>query len=490
MLTCKVGETIINCHDNSYDKYTLKKWSDKNKLKCPDCNKTYEYCHGDIVLPYFRHKEKSKECDEIYSEPESEEHIKGKMIIHNWLLNMQNQGIIKNLHLEYYLPSTKQRPDIYFELENNKYVIEFQCTPIATEYFERRELYRLAGVNDLWILGMKKYNLVTNGSSISHSSYYKTIEKHSNIYLDVDKLCFYVSSSMIKSKLPYKLIYLNDYYGLAIDDFEFSKESNSIVVKQHSIQNLIEDDMNAAMLKRKKLEISKQLDSVIHKVVDNLNSFFQTNIDATAKFHLGSSNRPLYLKSILFENKNSDRTIFIKQDSIDYCKKMWKSVVVGRGKRGGPKWGQRIVHSQISSIKTDDLDASTICRFITNAVINDFVSYKKKHDKQQLKTEINAIMHDFLDSEIVLTLPTKEVSNNVRFKLLRGFSQTDEYMRNIFINELRFLKRKKVDKYVFMIPNYNPKITSCTSYHHNLINFFISYGFTNVRILDESEESY
>ena len=43
MLTCKVGNTIINCVDGEYDKYKLKLWSDKKRLICPDCGGLYEY---------------------------------------------------------------------------------------------------------------------------------------------------------------------------------------------------------------------------------------------------------------------------------------------------------------------------------------------------------------------------------------------------------------------------------------------------------------
>lgn len=85
MLTCKVGNTIINCFDRKYDKFTLKKWSEENRLLCPDCGNLYEYCHGEIISPYFRHKEKNKECEGIYYEPETEEHIKGKIMLYNWL---------------------------------------------------------------------------------------------------------------------------------------------------------------------------------------------------------------------------------------------------------------------------------------------------------------------------------------------------------------------------------------------------------------------
>ena len=52
MLTCKVGNTIINCVDGEYDKYKLKLWSDKKRLICPDCGGLYEYCHGEDVYAY------------------------------------------------------------------------------------------------------------------------------------------------------------------------------------------------------------------------------------------------------------------------------------------------------------------------------------------------------------------------------------------------------------------------------------------------------
>lgn len=78
MLTCKVGNTIINCFDGKYDKFTLKKWSEDKRLICPDCGKLYKYCHGEVIHPYFRHKEKNKDCEGIYYKQETEEHIDGK----------------------------------------------------------------------------------------------------------------------------------------------------------------------------------------------------------------------------------------------------------------------------------------------------------------------------------------------------------------------------------------------------------------------------
>lgn len=178
MLTAKVGENIIRSFDNKYDRYTLKKWSDKKILKCPVCNDTYEYCHGDIVSPYFRHK--NKKCSDFYSEPETDEHRKGKIMLFNWISQQPN---IDKCELEKWLPETKQRPDIYFEKNGKKYVIEFQCSPIATEFLNRKELYKLNNITDIWILGIGKYNLTKHYEGYNHSSRFRIIEKSAHLVL-------------------------------------------------------------------------------------------------------------------------------------------------------------------------------------------------------------------------------------------------------------------------------------------------------------------
>ena len=74
MLKCKIGNQEINCFDDKYSKEQLKIWSKKNILKCPSCGKTFEYCHGKIIPPYFRHKDKVI-CNDLYGELETKEHI-------------------------------------------------------------------------------------------------------------------------------------------------------------------------------------------------------------------------------------------------------------------------------------------------------------------------------------------------------------------------------------------------------------------------------
>jgi len=157
MLTCQVGKSIIDTF--SYKDEKLREWSNKSMLKCPVCNSNMVYCHGDFKIPYFRH-DKDSDCPDIYSEGMTEEHLKGVEVLYKWL---KSQKDILNIELEKWIPETRQRPDIYFEMKENdeikKYVIEFQCSPIATKYNERHDLYRLNNINDIWILGTEKYDI-------------------------------------------------------------------------------------------------------------------------------------------------------------------------------------------------------------------------------------------------------------------------------------------------------------------------------------------
>lgn len=153
ILTCKLGNEIINCYDGTHDKEQLKKWASKKILLCPVCGKPYEYCHGKVKTPYFRHMDKT-ECEDKYSESETEEHLNGKRDLFEWI---KKQKGVTNAVLEGWIPKTKQRPDIMFEYNGRKYVIEYQCTPIASEYYDRHDLYKSSGIIDIWILGTEKY---------------------------------------------------------------------------------------------------------------------------------------------------------------------------------------------------------------------------------------------------------------------------------------------------------------------------------------------
>ena len=153
MLSCLLNNQRINCFDSNYNKEQLKKWANKGILLCPACGKPYEYCHGKVRIPYFRHKDKVQ-CEDKYSEPETEEHLKGKRDLYEWI---KKQPGVTDVILEGWIPETKQRPDIMFKYYGKQCVIEYQCFPISTEYYERHELYQAAGIEDVWICGAQNY---------------------------------------------------------------------------------------------------------------------------------------------------------------------------------------------------------------------------------------------------------------------------------------------------------------------------------------------
>lgn len=136
----------------------------------------YEYCHGAIVQPYFRHKSKH-DCD-LYSELETEEHLIGKRKLFEWICK---QDGVSDAVLEAYLPETKQRPDIMFNYNGKRCVIEYQCTPITEEYTYRHSLYKFSKIKDIWILGTQKYLNYTSGGVNRRM---KEIERKNKIYYD------------------------------------------------------------------------------------------------------------------------------------------------------------------------------------------------------------------------------------------------------------------------------------------------------------------
>lgn len=153
MLTCIVGKSNVDTF--TYKEQQLREWSNKGMLKCPICGEKLLYCHGDFKIPYFRH-EKNSNCPDIYSEGITEEHMEGIKILYYWL---SNQNHIRDLQLEKWIPETRQRPDIYFKINDEEYVIEFQCSPISTKFNERHDLYKLQNIHDIWILGTDKYEI-------------------------------------------------------------------------------------------------------------------------------------------------------------------------------------------------------------------------------------------------------------------------------------------------------------------------------------------
>ena len=221
MLSCLLNGERINCCDGQHSKEQLKKWASKKILMCPACGKPYEYCHGKVKTPYFRHMDKDQ-CEDRFSEPETEEHLKGKMDLYEWL---KKQPGVTNCILEGWLATTKQRPDIMFKYNGQQCVLEYQCSPISSEYYERHELYKAAGIKDFWVLGINKY--FTNTSRKKHIQniaigHYSPFDKNLIIY---EYTYFYQWLKNKNNKLcltSYGNYNTGKYFGRNINNYTFS----------------------------------------------------------------------------------------------------------------------------------------------------------------------------------------------------------------------------------------------------------------------------
>lgn len=251
MITAKIGEKIVNCFDGEHSRETLKTWADKGILKCPACGKEYEYCHGRVVRPYFRHKEKT-DCVDKYSEPETNEHIQGKIALYNWI---KDQEGVTDVVLEAWISETRQRPDIAFKYNGEQYVFEFQCSPISTVYLERHELYQTAGIKDIWILGTEKYS-----NKYSRGKY---IEQFAVGNYDVKHNAFvYVKDSISINDLPYKMYRPTFPWYENINNFIFC---GKIKVGQNILEKYIKKDRKLWVDERSKIIIERHTDYLYSK---------------------------------------------------------------------------------------------------------------------------------------------------------------------------------------------------------------------------------
>lgn len=315
MLSCKVGENIINTIE--YDNEQIRKWSKKGILKCPVCDGKMIYKNGEFKIAHFAH-EKS-ECSLMYSETETKEHLNGKKALYEWL--KAQEGVI-NLQLEAWIPETKQRPDIYFEYDGERYVIEYQCSPIATKYAERHRLYELAGIKDIWILGTEKYYINENylNRILSYEYHTKTIEREiitsdeqQYIFFRNNKFIFVADDSIKKISEVVKYAFRYREFlpsEITINDLICNKDICSLILKKE--QKILEEQQRIF----KEKTINKQIEYVKNhfKSMPNLNSinFTHNNI----QFYYKSKKH--IVEFIIDENEVYDKLEQYKGTNINY----------------------------------------------------------------------------------------------------------------------------------------------------------------------------
>lgn len=302
MLTAEINNQPINCYDNKYDRDTLKKWADKGILQCPVCHGKYEYCHGKLVSPYFRHKDKTK-CETIYSEPETEEHIQGKIALFNWI--KKQNGVVKAV-MEGYIEETKQRPDIMFEFGGQQYVIEFQCTPIASEQIERHELYQAAKINDIWIGGKEKYS---TGRTHIENIAYAMFDYQNNTLSKVKDL-------LNKNLLPYNNLLLWNFNEIPLENVMFDGKFTFV---NQTIEKYIDLSIKKHNAELKKQEQRRYIHSLVEvcKVIPEW--YAQVCHHCKIDILEGKLSSPYLIMMKFASDITAPFTMFIKENSIDVC---------------------------------------------------------------------------------------------------------------------------------------------------------------------------
>jgi hypothetical protein len=137
----------------------LRRLSDARELTCPGCDARIVLHAGSVRAHHFAHLPKAV-CSLPQTEPETEEHRAGKLLIARWLRERLPESKIT---VEAFMPGTKQRADVLLEALDPRggarvIAIEFQCANLAAREWQRRHaLYHSAGIQDLWFLGGSRF---------------------------------------------------------------------------------------------------------------------------------------------------------------------------------------------------------------------------------------------------------------------------------------------------------------------------------------------
>lgn len=489
MLTCTVGKQIIDTF--TYKDEKLREWSNKGMLKCPVCGEKMLYCHGDFKIPYFRH-EKNSDCPDIYSEGITEEHINGIKILYDWL---NKQEGISDIQLEKWIPETRQRPDIYFKYNGEEYVIEYQCSPIATKYNERHDLYKLNNINDIWILGVNKYGI--NNISKERSIYYKsknevktkTIEQQifnggqNLVYLNEKLSRFYITNnkySMYAKRTRGRYVAYEVSLNTIIDMKLFAYNSNDIIINKilkqnfddyiyddyflnNTVQNerdylykLISNDVNFDIIKtsgKKNYKITYK-----SQITDDVYNIEYTYKNGDIEGFDRHCNINFEGQSIVFYNENiSLSDVFLYNNKV---------------------LSHKLEEKRFNNIIKEYCDSNK--RDLLRTQQNIYENALKRH-KVNLFKEKN---REILNLNIYIVDGRKKLDENIRFKMLKDFSFNETYYLNDFIKEIYWISKFKNKDNYFMIPKYKCDTGYIfESEIKEFINILKKYGFSNIAYL-------
>lgn len=122
---------------------------------CPECNGKVILKMGEKKIMHFAHERGA--CCRANAEAESGYHLDGKLQLYHYL-----KRIGLSPELEPYFSAIKQRGDIGVLIDNQYYVIEYQCSPISTDLLRKRTAgYLRIQIVPIWIIGFKNIKKIT-----------------------------------------------------------------------------------------------------------------------------------------------------------------------------------------------------------------------------------------------------------------------------------------------------------------------------------------
>jgi hypothetical protein len=422
-------------------------------LICPACGGVYEYCHGLVVNPYFRHKEK-EDCDR-FPEPETEEHNLGKRKLYEWICK---QDGVTDVVLEGWLPETRQRPDIMFKYNGEQHVIEYQCTPIATEYLERHNLYQSGGIKDWWILGIENYLNYAIPKDEKREYREKTIEKPFGIFLNpvCSRIFWNTENGHFDAN---RMSHVRKDELSTRDGYELSIFSDKYKLVTISLDALVFNGSFSTSEKCYSITKEEEIGLIISGIMDDC---FPNLGDGNWRVSFSGSEIEIHIvydMELCGEKVDLDISIDGASRSLD---RYGLSLRIGDKIPGYIRWA--------SSYDIIEYFENTCIQHICNA--EDSYKMQKAQKEKERVENISSVENArknlaFHFETPIFFISEKHPAMKSKFKYLRYFDCSPSYLKH-FVNECNFLKRFNSKRYVFMVDSLYPSAQHTCQYFRDL----------------------
>lgn len=183
----------------------------KHFFYCPQCKEQVIIRAGPRVIPHFAHLPESR-CTLDHG-GESDYHKRAKLILYEWFQTYN----FSDVHLEKFLPSINQRPDILIKMTDKTIAVEFQSASISPNLLrQRNEGYAKANIIPLWIIGENQLKPLGKNHSFQISAF-----KHQLI-------------QSYRPNEPTKLLYFCPHKGkfTVLNDLHFYRQTKAYAMPQ------------------------------------------------------------------------------------------------------------------------------------------------------------------------------------------------------------------------------------------------------------------